>query len=561
MLADQYLQDASQDIEGFASEEVIAHQPIYYPPTEEYQTALRCAADTLASSQGDGPISAGFILNPDPENACAHPPIFIAHSLTSALWLVRECLPKDTLTNTQWARLISAANPSTSDTIEQEEEEGEKQAADEQEEAENSREEQEQEQEQEQDQEQEQEAEEGEDDDMSDVMDAAPKGKMTITNKNKAAEKRRATIAMKKRAKRLAKCGLRAPPATAPKLELAAYDSIPPTLEPDYSWIFKQPVSHDTNFFEATDKPYNTASRIIETIRALGNRSSLEQTHAFIMRWRNAGTPFSLGGESLDEIASTAIAVRPSATSRSLARNIATSFARKWEAGDRLDRFMAAGTIQSRWIAASLARDYQREIDRLEAERGPGRSRHGRGKVTSEAKRNLLRSLRSKPSTDAWNTRLKRGNRWYTAAKQLGWGILCLYPSDIAASSWVEQGLRLCFWDVWINLVPRLNPEAAQASQAIHRFLGEQGINGGPIATTAQLLIEQPTWHEVGPRLIEVREEENREELDGEAMDVDDDEGSDQEPGTQAPLSPQAKSSSRGARGRSILELFQAEGE
>jgi len=63
------------------------------------------------------------------------------------------------------------------------------------------------------------------------------------------------------------------------------------------------------------------------------------------MRWRNASTLFSLGGESLDEIASTAIAVRLSATSRSLARNIATSFARKWEAGDRLDRFIAASTI------------------------------------------------------------------------------------------------------------------------------------------------------------------------------------------------------------------------
>jgi len=40
---------------------------------------------------------------------------------------------------------------------------------------------------------------------------------------------------MKKRAKRLAKCGLRAPLATAPKLELAAYDSILLTLELDYS--------------------------------------------------------------------------------------------------------------------------------------------------------------------------------------------------------------------------------------------------------------------------------------------------------------------------------------
>ena len=70
---------------------------------------------------------------------------------------------------------------------------------------------------------------------MSNVIAAAPKRKITITNKNKAAEKRRATIAIKKRAKRIAKCRLRASLATAPKLELAAYDSIPLTLELDYS--------------------------------------------------------------------------------------------------------------------------------------------------------------------------------------------------------------------------------------------------------------------------------------------------------------------------------------
>ncbi|KAF2633105.1 hypothetical protein BU25DRAFT_311717, partial [Macroventuria anomochaeta] len=59
--------------------------------------------------------------------------------------------------------------------------------------------------------------------------------------------------------------------------------------------------------------------------------------------------------------------------------------------------------------------------------------------------------------------------RWYEAAKQLGWDMLCLMPHDIVTNSWVENQLRICFW---------------------HDWLGSEGISSGSISKKATLSIE-----------------------------------------------------------------------
>ncbi|KAF1924226.1 uncharacterized protein M421DRAFT_20932, partial [Didymella exigua CBS 183.55] len=80
--------------------------------------------------------------------------------------------------------------------------------------------------------------------------------------------------------------------------------------------------------------------------------------------------------------------------------------------------------------------------------------------------------------------------RWYEAAKQLGWGMLCLMPHDIITNSWVENDLRIRFWHIWLELVVKVNPVAHKASGALDNWLSLEGISGGSISGKATLSIE-----------------------------------------------------------------------
>src|ERR1700753_3714147 len=42
--------------------------------------------------------------------------------------------------------------------------------------------------------------------------------------------------------------------------------------------------------------------------------------------------------------------------------------------------------------------------------------------------------------------RRARGARWHAAARQLGWGVLCLFPSLEITNRWVESTLRVHEW-------------------------------------------------------------------------------------------------------------------
>ncbi|KAF2188442.1 hypothetical protein K469DRAFT_565313, partial [Zopfia rhizophila CBS 207.26] len=64
----------------------------------------------------------------------------------------------------------------------------------------------------------------------------------------------------------------------------------------------------------------------------------------------------------------------------------------------------------------------------------------------------------------------------------------------------VEQTLRVREWDIWLDLVERVNPHAYAASQALDSWLGSECIAGGLINRKEPLCIkaELPkTIHEV----------------------------------------------------------------
>jgi hypothetical protein len=86
----------------------LARQYGYDPLNEDYQKLFFRQA-TVASSPRDNslsPRSAGWLIS-DEGSVCR--PIFVAHSLLSAIWLLRETLADDALSNGGWHCLVSAA--------------------------------------------------------------------------------------------------------------------------------------------------------------------------------------------------------------------------------------------------------------------------------------------------------------------------------------------------------------------------------------------------------------------------------------------------------------------
>jgi hypothetical protein len=142
--------------------------------------------------------------------------------------------------------------------------------------------------------------------------------------------------------------------------------------------------------------------------------------------------------------------------------------------------------------------------------------------------------------------RLHQALRWYEAAKQLGWGMLCLMPHDIISNSWVENDLRIRFWHIWLELVVKVNPVAHKASMALDAWLGSEGISGGSISEKATLSIEANAPAPV----TQVEDIEDSEMEDGK-------DGGDEDNVEPAPAQKTAKSpaSTRPMRQLTLLEL------
>ena len=171
---------------------------------------------------------------------------------------------------------------------------------------------------------------------------------------------------------------------------------------------------------------------------------------------------------------------------------------------------------------AFLGKAYTERMDQIKeqdlARSRDARNRGGRGKVSSEAMDALLLSVTatSEPQQrQRFKRRLHQALRWYEAAKQLGWGMLCLMPHDLITNSWVERDLRIRFWHIWLELVAKVNPVAHKASMALDAWLGSEGISGGSISEKATLSIEA----NVPAPVTQVEEIEDRELEDGEDSD------------------------------------------
>ena len=122
------LEDAAEQFDGgprsfpLASESSFAHRLAYDPPNEDYQKLFWNKA-TVSNSQRNAlfrPHSAGWLV-PDETSVCK--PVFVAHSVLSAIWLLRETLAESALPADTWARLVSAAQglaDSASDSFQKE---------------------------------------------------------------------------------------------------------------------------------------------------------------------------------------------------------------------------------------------------------------------------------------------------------------------------------------------------------------------------------------------------------------------------------------------------------
>lgn len=530
------MEDAAEQFDGgprsfpLASESSFAHRLAYDPPNLDYQKLFGSKA-TVSDSQRDAlfrPHSAGWLI-PAETSVCK--PVFVAHSVLSAIWLLKETLAEDALPADAWDRLVSAAQDlasSPSDGFQKEPPsaqrprdspppstkraaasssarpfkrlrrasespspatplEAEDEAEDEAEEPE-------------------QLAPPSESEAVEDpkepvrgqVGQEEPAQITSVSNKNRRAEQERAKKLELIRAQKKQDLGLVPPPESAPPREHGAYASISPRDEPFISWILKQPVDDD-DLYSSTAAPYLTASSMLEKADSIGNTTSRASAAAFLRSWRTQGSPFAQ--ESVEDRPPASSRTRWSLSQKSSSSTVPKSaLASAWSLCDRYEQELDIIHIKYRWAMAFLGKAYTERIDQIKeqdaARSRDAKNRGGRGKVSSEAMDALLLSATAtsgRQQRQRFKKRLHQALRWYEAAKQLGWGMLCLMPHDIISNSWVENDLRIPFWHIWLKLVVKANPVAHKASMALDAWLGSEGISGGSISEKATLSIEADT--------------------------------------------------------------------
>ncbi|UPX18152.1 uncharacterized protein EKO05_0008462 [Ascochyta rabiei] len=103
-----------------ASEADFVRNYAYEPPNEDYKKLFFCRATILRSQRDPGarPHSAGWLI-PTRDDASVCKPVFIAYSVLSAIWLLRETLADDVLPDNIWDRLVCAAESLAEDGMEE----------------------------------------------------------------------------------------------------------------------------------------------------------------------------------------------------------------------------------------------------------------------------------------------------------------------------------------------------------------------------------------------------------------------------------------------------------
>jgi hypothetical protein len=495
----------------------------YRAPTLAYEKLFYFQASQ--SSQQPPEFSAGWIV---PEQATCCNPVFIAHSTLAAIWLLQKTLPADTLPEHAWLALANAAvvlstgvdsaPPSAQVIPSAVSSDGDsepvvprkrpaplsfpstpasspKRTRDSPDHAlflSGSR--------------------------VSSPKQGpgSPQGRITkVSNNNRRAEQQRA----KKRAaaveKRRHSIGLLEPPESAEPAEKIAYNSISRADEQHIAWITKQPVDKDIDFFTESKTPYKTAYAMLTKARAVGNKKALLSTATFLQSWRSQGSPVPLRTTTPDHTASSQIALRDARPDE-----CDGFFQRAWGLSSRCQDRVVTVIIEYRWAMALLGHAYEKKMDQIRQtdQDSSGHSscrRGGRGTVRGEAVDALMRLVDLDPSIDdrtKFRKRLARATRWFTAAKTLGWGSLCLMPTDGVSNTWVEKEIHSKAWEIWLELVKRIKPEVYSTSLAFDRYVGQEGIYGGPIQGKDILLIDGPS---VVREIEELPDSTDEEDSDG----------------------------------------------
>jgi hypothetical protein len=506
------LSKAAQQLDGGIRSFPTTKEPDFLPKyayaarNECYQRLFWKAAKPIAD-QGMRPNnhSAGWLV-PDDPTECK--PVFVANSALSAIWLLRQTLPKDTLPDVAWGNLAHAAyrlahgteddaeddeippsaqrprsscSPSTkrpaadgansqapsakrARTAEREESDGSSPVSP-------------------------LEQEPSQPNEEADIpSEGDPTLLTTVTNNNRRAEKNREEKRKAQALKKKQSLGLVRPREGAHRAEQAAYNSISPDDEHTIAWIIKQPIkqrSTISTFYDTAHSPYTTATVMLHNARAVGNEVAQDHAASFLKSWRSSATPFPTSAAPLSSLGT------------SQPNTISNAFSCAWSTVSHYEDRLASVHIQYRWAMAFLARAYLRRIEQLEQEdeaagRGGSRSRDGKGNLRTEVKKAFRALVYPKPTErekNIFDKRLQRAQRWYAAANELGWGSLCIMPYDHVSNTWVEQTLRVGEWQVWLELVKKVNPDAYSASKAFDAWLGSESI-AGSIEGKERLCIE-----------------------------------------------------------------------
>jgi hypothetical protein len=252
------------------------------------------------------------------------------------------------------------------------------------------------------------------------------------------------------------------------------------------AWIIKQPAGpHD--FFSTARLPYATANTMLQHARAIGNPTAKVHAAYFVQNWRRSGSPLLLQSDASPML-------QPPASPSALVHH---TFRRTWDAITFSEAVTATAGVVYRWAMALLGRMYQRKIDQLKAA-ASATSRDARDrKLRTQAKKEIWDAEAPPCTWAAYNARLKRSRRWYEAAETLGWGVLVLTPSDPITPHWVEQTLRASEWNIWLQLVQRVNPAAVAASHDFDAWLGPPGIEHGSLEGASTLTMEAGLPHHI----------------------------------------------------------------
>ncbi|KAE8852599.1 hypothetical protein PTNB73_10544 [Pyrenophora teres f. teres] len=461
-----------------ASEADFAHNYAYEPPNEDYQKLFFRQA-TVPGSQHNTlfcPHSAGWLI-PNDTSICK--PVFIAHSVLSAIWLLRETLADNALSDDAWNHLVCAAESLAQDGRE-EPPSAQKPLASSSEPASAPS------------------PQQKKRPPLS-APASTPKRARTTTDETLPASPQLSEPSESDDQPEdpLSAHYSLAPSDKADAKEKAAYTSITQKDESVVAWIIKQPVSEETDFYSSTQTPYLTACTLLEKARVLGNQSSQYHAAQFLQAWRERGSPFRGGGELAGSQSKMHTGAR-CLQLLSVRDDADREFCFAWNMCTRYEAELVAVHIESRWASALLGQAYSKKIAQIRhndfiSSNDRTRNRYGKGPVRTEAIAALV-ELVSPNATEkdkqVFKRRLGQAMRWYSISQELGWGILTLIPHDEIPNRWIERTLRVGQLDVWMKLLNKERQDICVASKALESWLGPEGIAGGPISEKKTLSIE-----------------------------------------------------------------------